>query len=143
MRKRQRVMLMTNDLRILIDQWLNSIKTEYGIADIGYRRASDQKVYPHVVWDITTTQPMDMGRTDYMLDFHIWGREETVVFNIMDAIRDILSFYNWPYEGILPTFYEMSGGTVEDPDKTLVHAVIRFQCQVYKKGVTSDGILNH
>ena len=143
MRKRQRVMLMTNDLRILIDQWLNSIKTEYGIADIGYRRASDQKVYPHVVWDITTTQPMDMGRTDYMLDFHIWGREETVVFNIMDAIRDILSFYNWPYEGILPTFYEMSGGTVEDPDKTLVHAVIRFQCQDYKKGVTSDGILNH
>lgn len=143
MRKRQRVMLMTNDLRILIDQWLNSIKTEYGIADIGYRRASNQKVYPHVVWDITTTQPMDMGREDYMLDFHIWGKEEDSVFNIMDAIRDILSFYNWPYEGILPTFYEMSGGTVEDPDKTLVHAVIRFQCQVYKKGVTSDGILNH
>lgn len=143
MRKRQRVMLMTNDLRILIDQWLNSIKTEYGIADIGYRRASNQKVYPHVVWDITTTQPMDMGREDYMLDFHVWGKEEDSVFNIMDAIRDILSFYNWPYEGILPTFYEMSGGTVEDPDKTLVHAVIRFQCQVYKKGVTSDGILNH
>ena len=143
MRKRQRVMLMTNDLRILIDQWLNSIKTEYGIADIGYRRASNQKVYPHVVWDITTTQPMDMGREDYMLDFHIWGKEEDSVFNIMDAIRDILSFYNWPYEGILPTFYEMSGGTVEDPDKTLVHGVIRFQCQVYKKGVTSDGILNH
>lgn len=140
-------MLMTNDLRLLIDQQLNSIKTEYGIADIGYRRASDQKVYPHVVWDITTTQPMDMGRTDYMLDFHIWGREETVVFNIMDAIRDLLMFKNLPTteltEDILPTFYDMSGGTVDDPDKTLVHAVIRFQCQVYKKGVTSDGILNH
>lgn len=133
---------MTNDLRILIDQWLNSIKTEYGIADIGYRRASDQKAYPHIVWDITTTQPMDMGRTDYLLDFHIWGREEGNVFAIMDAIRDILSFYNWPYEGIFPTFYELSGGTVDDPDKTLVHAVIRFQCQVYKKGVTDASILN-
>lgn len=133
---------MINDLRLLIESRLNSIKTQYGIADIGYRRASDQKVYPHVVWDITTTQPMDMGRNDYMIDFHVWGRIESNVFDIMDAIRDLLMFWNSPTDSILPTFYEMSGGMIDDPDKTLIHGVVRVQCQVYEKGVTSDGILN-
>lgn len=132
---------MTNDLRLLIDQRLNSIKTEYGIADIGYRVASDQKVYPHVVWNITTTQPMDMGREDYLIDFHVWGKNESQVFSIMDAIREMTMFYNWPYQGILPTFYEMSGGTIDDPDKTLIHGVVRVQCQVYKSGATDAGIL--
>ena len=40
---------MINDLRTLVDTRLNSIKTEYGIKDIGYRLASDQKAFPHVV----------------------------------------------------------------------------------------------
>lgn len=133
---------MTNDLRILIESRLNSIKTTYGIADIGYRRASDQKVYPHVVWDITTTQPMDMGREDYMLDFHVWGREEAAVFSIMDAIRELFMFKNLPDGELLPTFYEMSGGTVDDPDRTLIHGVVRVQCQVYERSISDGRLIN-
>lgn len=143
MRMNMREMQMTNDLRVLIEQRLNSIKTEYGIGHIGYRRASDQKPYPHIIWNITTTQPMDMGREDYMLDFHVWGREESAVFNIMDAVRNLFLFRNDPTDEILPTFYEMSGGTVEDTDKTIVHGVLRVQCQVYEKGVTTNGILKY
>ena len=136
-------MAMTNYLRLLIDARLNSIKTEYGIADIGYRLASDQKenMFPHIVWDITTTQPTDMGRNDYLLDFHVWDRVEGTVFAIMDAIRDLFMFRNDPTAQILPTFYELSGGTVDDPDKTLVHGVVRFQCQVYEVGATDASIL--
>lgn len=134
-------MAMTNYLRALIDTRLNSIKTEYGIAEIGYRLASDQKLYPHVVWDITTTTPADMGREDYLLDFHVWDKAEPTVFTIMDAIKDLFMFRNDPTANILPTFYEMSAGTVDDPDKTLVHGVVRMQCQVYETGVTDSGIL--
>ena len=133
---------MTNDLRILVDTRLNSIKTANGIKDIGYRLASDQNAYPHVVWDITTVTPADMGREDYLLDFHVWGRKESDVFTIMDAIKDLFMFRNDPQSTILPTFYEMSAGTVEDPDRTLVHGVVRMQCQVYLTGATDSGILN-
>ena len=134
-------MAMINDLRRLVDLRLNSIKTEYGIKDIGYRLASDQKVYPHVVWDITTITPADMGRSDVLLDFHVWGKKEDDVFRIMDAIRDLLMFRNDPQHTILPTFYEQSEGTVDDPDKTLVHGVVRMQCQVYERPETNTSIL--
>lgn len=132
---------MINDLRTLIDSKLNSIKTEYGIKEVGYRLASDQKMFPHVVWDITTITPTDMGRSDFLIDINVWGKEESVVFNIMDAIKELLMFLNDPQTGILPTFYEMSEGTIEDPDKTLVHGVVRMQCQVYKTSATDAGIL--
>lgn len=132
---------MINDLRTLIETRLNSIKTEYGIKEIGYRLASDQKLFPHVVWEITTISPNDMGRSDVLLDFNVWGKEEAAVFNIMDAIKDLFMFRNDPNETILPTFYEMSSGTVEDPDKTLVHGVVRLQCQVYEVGATDASIL--
>lgn len=132
---------MINDLRRLIELRLNSIKTEYGIKEIGYRLASDQKAFPHVVWDITTMTPTDMGRSDVLLDFHVWGREEAVVFTIMDAIRDLLMFRNDPQETILPTFYDMSEGTIDDPDRTLIHGVVRMQCQVYEAGATNASIL--
>lgn len=132
---------MINDLRRLIELRLNSIKTEYGIKEIGYRLASDQKAFPHVVWGITTITPTDMGRSDVLLDFHVWGREEAVVFTIMDAIRDLLMFRNDPQETILPTFYDMSEGTIDDPDRTLIHGVVRMQCQVYEAGATNASIL--
>lgn len=132
---------MINDLRRLIELRLNSIKTEYGIKEIGYRLSSDQKAFPHVVWDITTITPTDMGRSDVLLDFHVWGREEAVVFTIMDAIRDLLMFRNDPQETILPTFYDMSEGTIDDPDRTLIHGVVRMQCQVYEAGATNASIL--
>ena len=134
---------MINELRDLIDDRLTTLKSEYGIADIGYRLASDQKAYPHVVWDITTISPTDMGRNDLLIDFHVWGKVESTVFGIMEAIRKLFEFLNAPdlTAKILPTFYDMSSGTIDDPDKTLVHGVVRMQCQVYETGATDSGIL--
>lgn len=132
---------MINDLRLLIETRLNSIKTTYGIADIGYRLASDQKVYPHVVWEFTDITPADMGRSDVLIDIDVWGKDEVTVFEIMEAIRELFQFKNLPNEQILPTFYDQSSGTVEDTDKTLIHGIVRMQCQVYEVGVTDSGLL--
>lgn len=134
---------MINDLRDLIDTKLNTIKSEYDIKDIGYRLASDQKVYPHVVWDITSRSPNDMGRNDLYIDFHVWSRSESSTFSIMEGIRKLFQFLNAPDSTaqILPTFYDVSSGMIDDPDKTLVHGVVRMQCQVYESGVTDAGLL--
>ena len=132
---------MINELRALITTRLGELKTEYGIKEIGYRVASDQKMYPHVIWYIDPISPDDMGRYDFTLDFEVWGKSESVVFNIMEAIEHYLRFRNDPTEKILPTFYHVSSGTVDDPDKTLVHGVVRMQCQVYEAGVTDSSIL--
>ena len=133
---------MINELRSLINTKLNSIKDEYGIKEVAYRLASDQKMFPHIVWEITTIAPTDMGRHDFMLDIDVWGKDEETVFDIMEAVIELLAFSNDPDNNILPTFYDTSAGTVGDTDKTLVHGVIRTECQCYETGVTDDGILN-
>lgn len=133
--------MITNQLRILVDTHLKALKTACGIKEIGYRRASDQKMYPHVVWEITNIDPVDMGRADYILHFDVWGRREVEVFNIMDAIVRDLEFLNEPQWGILPTFYNGSSGTVDDPDKTIIHGIVRIDCQVYHTEVTDKAIL--
>lgn len=135
-------MAMINYVRQLVETRLNSIKTAYGIAEVGYRLASDQKMYPHVVWEITNIIPDDMGREDLTIDIDVWGKDEYNVFEIMDAVKDLFLFHNAPDEHILPTFYEMSSGTVEDPDRTLIHGIVRIQCQVYETGATDSGILS-
>ena len=133
--------MITNQLRILVDTHLKALQSICGIKEIGYRRASDQKMYPHVVWEITGIDPVDMGRADYTIHFDVWGRRETEVFNIMDAIVKDLEFLNEPQWGILPTFYNMSSGTVDDPDKTIIHGIVRIECQVYDTEVTDKAIL--
>lgn len=133
--------MVTNSLRILIDTHLKALKSACGIKEIGYRRASDQKAFPHVVWNISSVSPMDMGREDYIVDFDVWTRSEAEAFDIMDAIKRDLEFLNEPSWGILPTFYNTSMGTIDDPDKTLVHGVVRTECQVYQSGITDAGIL--
>ena len=133
---------MINELRALITTKLNTIKSEYGIVEIGYRLASDQKMYPHVIWYIDPITPEDMGRYDFTIDFEVWGKNESKVFSIMEGIEKLFRFNNAPNNTILPTFYTISSGTVEDPDKTLVHGVVRMNCQVYEVGVTDSNILN-
>ena len=138
-------MAMINELRRIVESRLNSIKTEYGLTEISYRIAKRDQMYPHIVFDITDLSPTDMGRTDFLLDLHIWGKDPVVCFNIMDAARDLFAFWNQPGaftdQAILPTFYEMSGGSIEDPDKSIIHLVVRIQGQVYKSGATDAGIL--
>ena len=134
-------MAMTNDLRLVIQNRLNSIKTEYGLTEVSYRVAMNDQIFPHIVYDFTTITPTDMGREDFLLDVHIWTKDQYAAFNIMDACRDLFMFWNAPNESILPTFFEMSAGSVDDPDKSIVHLVLRLQVQVYEAGETDSAIL--
>ena len=138
-------MAMTNDLRRLIISRLNDIKTTYGISEIGYRQVQDDNLFPHLVVDFTSMTPTDIGREDYLVDVHIWSKDNEVAFNIQDDIRTMFRFWNAPNEYvdqvILPTFYEMSAGQIEDTDKTICHLVLRAQAQVFKRTETSNSIL--
>lgn len=134
-------MAMINDLRLVIQNRLNSIKTEYGLTEVSYRVAMNDQMFPHIVYDFTTITPTDMGREDFLLDVHIWTKDQYAAFNILDACRDLLMFWNAPNESILPTFFEMSAGSVDDPDKSIVHLVLRLQVQVYEAGETDSAIL--
>lgn len=138
-------MAMTNYLRQIIISRLNDIKTTYGITEIGYRQVQDDNLFPHLVVDFTSMTPTDIGREDYLIDIHIWSKDNQVAFNIQDSIRDMFRFWNAPNEltnqTILPTFYEMSGGQIDDPDRTLCHLVLRVQAQVFESTETSSTIL--
>ena len=134
-------MAMSNYLRKTVIDRLNDIKTQYGINEISYRVANDENMFPHIVVDFPSITPTDMGREDFLMDIHIWTQDNYEAFEIMDAVRSLFEFYNAPDENILPTFYELSGGQIDDPDKKICHLVLRAQGQVYEDGVTDAGIL--
>ena len=136
---------MTNELRQIIMARLNELKDAHGITEIGYMQVQDENLFPHIVVDFTGMTPTDMGRQDFLIDVHIWTKNAEQGFNIMDAVRNKFRFWNAPDkltgQTIFPTFYEMSGGQVEDPDKTLVHLVLRAQGQVYEKDAADSAII--
>lgn len=138
-------MAMTNELRRIIIDRLNNLKTRYGISEIGYRLVQHDELFPHLVVDFPTITPTDMGREDFALDIHIWGKDQEQCFDIMDAIRDLFTFWLAPDElvdqVVLPVFYELSGGQIDDTDKTIVHLVLRYQGQVYERMETNSTIL--
>lgn len=136
---------MTNEIRKIIRDRLNTIQQTYGITEIGYRQVQDDSLFPHIVVDFTGMTPTDMGRQDFLLDIHIWAKDNAVAFDIMDAVRKLFRFWNAP-EALVdqttwPTFYEMSGGQIDDPDKTITHLVLRAQGQVYERSETDSSII--
>lgn len=127
---------MINEMRRVVEARLQSIATEWGITEVSYRLASEDAMYPHVVFDFTTISPRDHGRHDITLDVHIWARSMARAFDIADAVIDLFAYSNLPQDDVLPTFYETSAFTVEDPDKTIVHVVARLEGQVYETDAT-------
>lgn len=138
-------MAMSNYLRRLIISRLNDIKTSHGITEIGYKQVRDDNLFPHLVVDFTGMTPTDIGREDYLVDIHIWSKDNETAFDIQDSIREMFRFWNAPNEDpgqtISPTFFEISGGQIDDPDKTICHLVMRVQAQVFEKNETSSTIL--
>ena len=123
---------MTNELRQVIESRLASIQTQYNIAEISYDLASEDAMYPHIVWTITNVRPNEEGRQDYTLDVHVWDKSQYTAFQIADAVIDLFAYVNAPQSGgLLPTFYESSAFPVDDPDKTINHVVVRLEGQVY------------
>ena len=134
---------ISNSLRQVIQTALSTLKESHGVREVSYRLASDDAMYPHIVYHIDTISPTDMGRNDFLLDIDIWDKGEAArALEIADAVRALFAFWNAPQEDILPTFYDMSSGQVDDPDKTIVHYVIRIQGQVYKKEITNGWIIH-
>lgn len=126
-------MARTNTLRALIVQRLETLTTPYGIEEISFRRASDDLMYPHIVFDFVSVTPTDMEREDTVLDIHIWTKDQAVAYNLKDAVIDLFSFSNLPQETILPTFYFTSAGSIDDPDKSICHEVVRFSVQNFER----------
>lgn len=125
----------TNTLRQLVEETLQNIKAEYGLPDnsITYRIASDKTMFPHIVFTIDSMTPTDEGREDYTVDIDIWTQDQALALDLVDSTVDLFSFRNDPRRTILPTFYLVSAGNLEDPDKTLCHSVVRFQVQNYRR----------
>ena len=132
---------MIDNLRLVVQNRLNSIKTEYGLTEISYRKADNKNLYPHIVYYFTSITPADMGRSDIIMDIDIWTRDPKIGFAILESCRELFAFCNSPNDSVLPTFYEISGGEIDDPDEEITHIVLRLEVQVYEVGVTDSGIL--
>lgn len=125
----------TNELRLLVERTLQALKGNFGLAQnsITYRLASDKTMFPHIVYEISGMTPTDEGREDYTVDIDIWTKDQVLSLEMVDFIVDLFSFRNDPRRNILPTFYLVSTGNLEDPDKTLCHSVVRFEVQNYRR----------
>lgn len=126
----------SNTLRKVIQAKLLTLGTafpEIAVDRISYGSRAPINMFPHLVFEFTTMTPTDMGREDYVLDVHIWTKDMELALNLQDAIVDLFSFSNDPQETILPTFYLTSAGQLEDPDKTIIHIVVRLETQNYRR----------
>lgn len=118
----------TNDLKILIQTKLKTLTTH-----VFFEQATDDALYPHVVFNFRTIDLGDLSREDYILEIDVWGKgtNSTAVDELSDKIEDLLAAKNLPQTHILPTFYKIDRKSVMDSDKTLKHRLIRFQIQNY------------
>ena len=55
----------------------------------------------------------------------------TAIDNLADSVEDLFHTENLPQENVLPTFYKIDRKSVDDPDKSIKHRLVRFQIQNY------------
>lgn len=118
----------TNDLKILLTTKLKTLTT-----NVFFEQATDDKLYPHVVFSFRQIDLGDLWRQDYILEIDVWdkGTSTTQVDELSDKIEDLLQGKNLPQDRILPTFYKMDRKSILDSDKSIKHRLIRFQIQNY------------
>ena len=118
----------TNDLKILLTTKLKTLTT-----NVFFEQATDDKLYPHVVFSFRQIDLGDLARQDYILEVDVWdkGTSTTGVDELSDKIEDLLQAQNLPQTYILPTFYKMDRKSIYDSDKSIKHRLIRFQIQNY------------
>ena len=118
----------TNDLKILLKTKLNALTT-----NVFFEQATDNALYPHVVFSFREIDLGDLWRQDYVLEVDVWdkGTSTTRVDELSDEIEDLLQAENLPQENILPTFYKIDRKSILDSDKSIKHRLIRFQIQNY------------
>ena len=118
----------TNDLKKLIQTKLKTLTT-----NVFYEIATDDAMYPHVVFTFNSIDLGDLSRQDYMLNIDVWDKSKSTVTvdELCDKIETLLQGENLPQTRILPTFYLVDRRNIPDEDKQIRHRVIRFQIQNY------------
>jgi hypothetical protein len=118
----------TNDLKKLIQTKLKTLAT-----NVYFEEASDNALYPHIVFTFRTIDLGDLARQDYILEVDIWdkGTSTTQVDELSDKVEDLLQAKNLPQTNILPTFYKIDRKSIKDEDKSIKHRLIKFQIQNY------------
>lgn len=118
----------TNDLKKLITQKLKTLTN-----NVFYEQATDNALYPHLVFSFRTIDLGDLSRQDYILEVDVWdkGTSTAKVDELSDQVEDLLHTENLPQENILPTFYTIDRKSILDSDKSIKHRLIRFQIQNY------------
>lgn len=121
-------MSRTNDLKKLIQTKLKTLTT-----NVFFEQATDNAIYPHIVFSFREISLNDLSRQDYTLDIDVWdkGTSTTAIDNLADSVEDLFHTENLPQKNVLPTFYKIDRKSVDDPDKSIKHRLVRFQIQNY------------
>ena len=120
----------TNDLKKLIQTKLKTLTT-----DVYFEIATDNALYPHIVFTFDNVNLDDLSRQDYVLSVDIWdkGKSTTAVDDLTDKVESLLQAQNLPQTHVLPTFYLIDRKTIPDEDKQIRHRLVRFQIQTYTR----------
>lgn len=120
----------TNDLKKLITTKLKTLTT-----NVFFEQATDDALYPHIVYSFRTIDLGDLARQDYILEVDVWdkGTDTTRVDALADSIEDLLQAENLPQTNILPTFYKIDRKSILDSNKSIKHRLIKFQIQNYER----------
>jgi hypothetical protein len=118
----------TNDLKKLIQTKLKTLTT-----NVFFEQATDNALYPHIVFGFREIDLGDLSRQDYVLEVDVWdkGKSTVQVDELSDKVEDLLQAQNLPQTHILPTFYKIDRKSIIDSDKDIKHRLIRFQIQNY------------
>ncbi len=123
-------MSKTLDLRKLIQERLLTV-----CANVFYETAPNDKVYPHIVWNLERVDLGDIYRDDLMIDIDLWdrGTDAKRIEQIADGIEALFNSENLPQDTILPTFWRQTRKNVPDEDKKIKHRYINLYCQNYER----------
>lgn len=118
----------TNDLKKLIQTKLKTLTT-----NVFFEQATDNALFPHIVFGFREIDLGDLSRQDYVLEVDVWdkGKSTVQVDELSDKVEDLLQAQNLPQTHILPTFYKIDRKSIIDSDKDIKHRLIRFQIQNY------------
>ena len=129
-------MSRTNELRNLVKSMLGEweLNAEHGIKEVYYEIASDDKMYPHIVFSFDTINTGDLYRHDLSLIIDIYDKADSayLIEQIADDVEDMFNAENLPQDTVLPTFYLEARRQVPDEDKRIKHRQIEVTVQNYE-----------